>query len=81
MEPGREEGTWLAIRNHNGTVKLAALLNVTGEPIVPNALGRGFLVGDYLKSDVSSTDYSNQLIQSTNEYSAFLLLTAEIKYE
>lgn len=79
MEPGRELGTWLAIGNHQGTVKLGAILNITGEPHVPNALGRGFLIGDYLKSDLSSTEYSNRLIQSENEYSSFVLLTVEIR--
>lgn len=79
MEPGRELGTWLAIGNHNGTVKLGAILNITGEPHVANALGRGFMVGDYLKSDLSSSEFANRLLKSEHEYSSFVLLTVEIR--
>lgn len=79
MEPGRELGTWLAIGNHNGRVKLGAILNITGEPHVPHALGRGFLINDYLKSDLTSSEFANKLLQSKYVYSSFVLLTVEIR--
>lgn len=79
MEPGRELGTWLAIGNHGGIVKLAALLNITGEPHSAHALGRGFLINDYLKSDLTSAEYADRLVQSQKEYNSFVLLTVEIR--
>ncbi|XP_013109379.2 transport and Golgi organization protein 2 isoform X1 [Stomoxys calcitrans] len=39
MEPGREGGTWLAISGQDGIFKIAALLNLTGEPKPRNAVG------------------------------------------
>lgn len=40
MEPGREGGTWLAISGQDGIFKIAALLNLTGEPRPRNAVGK-----------------------------------------
>lgn len=79
MEPGREGGTWLAIGNHGGIVKVAALLNITGEPHSAAALGRGFLIGNYLESDLNSVEYTDRLVKSVEEYNAYNLLTIEIK--
>ncbi|XP_075158705.1 transport and golgi organization 2 isoform X2 [Haematobia irritans] len=41
MEPGREGGTWLAISGQDGIFKIAALLNLTGEPKPRNAVVNG----------------------------------------
>ncbi|KAL9886341.1 transport and golgi organization 2 isoform 1-T1 [Glossina fuscipes fuscipes] len=38
LEPGREGGTWLAVSGKNGTFKVGALLNLTGEPKTRNSL-------------------------------------------
>lgn len=57
MEPGREGGTWLGLgfypikQNDNSrSIRVGALLNITGEERHHNALGRGFIVTDYLKN-------------------------------
>lgn len=78
MEPGREGGTWLAIGNHGGRVRLAALLNLTGEPHTDRALGRGFLVNNYVSGDQTAAEYCEALLRNGLEYNGFNLLTVEI---
>lgn len=79
MEPGRELGSWLAIGNHNGTVKVGALLNIVGEPCLPNALHRGPLISDYLNSGLPAKEFADQLIPTSKQYSSFMLVAIEIR--
>ena len=78
MEPGREGGTWMALGKKDNIFKFGALLNITGEPRDKDALGRGHLVGDYLRSTQSNDEYSKQLIRTELTYTGYNLVTIEI---
>ncbi|XP_075158707.1 transport and golgi organization 2 isoform X3 [Haematobia irritans] len=81
MEPGREGGTWLAISGQDGIFKIAALLNLTGEPKPRNAVGRGMLVSDYVRNYTEGFDnvsYNRQLMAECSKYSAFNFVSVEI---
>ena len=59
LETGREGGTWLAV-DKKGRVGL--LTNIyTGGFVDPNAKGRGFMVVNWLKSDMSGAKYLEDL--------------------
>ncbi|XP_013109382.2 transport and Golgi organization protein 2 isoform X4 [Stomoxys calcitrans] len=81
MEPGREGGTWLAISGQDGIFKIAALLNLTGEPKPRNAVGRGMLVSDYVSNYTEGFDhvnYNRSLLADCSKYSAFNFVSIEI---
>lgn len=78
LEPGREGGTWLAIGTRN-TIKVGALLNVTGEIKQKNCIGRGPIVTNYVTGDWSNEDYCRQLIDSDDIYNAFNFVSVEFK--
>lgn len=80
MEPGRQGGTWLAVGNGGGRVRLAALLNITGEPHTAQALGRGFLCGNYVQGGLDAAAYCDRLVHDPAEYNAFNLVTVELGY-
>uniref|UniRef100_A0A1L8DWA9 Putative transport and golgi organization 2 n=1 Tax=Nyssomyia neivai TaxID=330878 RepID=A0A1L8DWA9_9DIPT len=77
MEPGREGGTWLALGSRNGITKIGALLNITGEKRNPNALGRGPIVADYVKGDLTNCQYAEKLIENPKIYNSFNLVSVE----
>uniref|UniRef100_A0A182K672 Transport and golgi organization 2 n=1 Tax=Anopheles christyi TaxID=43041 RepID=A0A182K672_9DIPT len=78
MEPGREGGTWLAIGNHpEGWIKLGALLNVTGENKANVSNGRGPIVANFLKGELTGREYSEQLLAQDN-YGAFNFVSIEL---
>ncbi|XP_073832740.1 transport and golgi organization 2 isoform X2 [Musca autumnalis] len=81
MEPGREGGTWLAISGKDGIFKIAALLNLTGEPKPRNAVGRGMLVTDYVRNfgeKFDNVNYNQRLVEDCSKYSAFNFVSIEI---
>jgi len=75
LEPGREGGTWLAV-DKQGRVGL--LTNIyTGGFVDPNAKGRGFMVVNWLKSDMSGAKYLEDLSQDSSVYNPFNLALFE----
>ncbi|XP_055634870.1 transport and Golgi organization protein 2 [Toxorhynchites rutilus septentrionalis] len=79
MEPGREGGTWLAAGCCEGTIRIGALLNVTGEDHSSNAVtGRGPIVSNYLRGKLSCEDYSKQLLLADGAYPAFNFVSIEL---
>ncbi|XP_015513745.1 transport and Golgi organization protein 2 isoform X1 [Neodiprion lecontei] len=66
MEPGKEGGTWLALSTEG---RFGALLNLTGEKrsTTTPGEGRGYLVKDYIISDVSADKYLANLYEK-NRY-------------
>lgn len=79
MEPGREGGTWLAASGRGGLIKFGALLNLTGEPKVKDAAGRGPIVSNYVNEHISNCDYTKQLIQNDESYNSFNFVSVEIE--
>jgi uncharacterized protein with NRDE domain len=73
--PGREGGTWMAA-DRKGRVGL--LTNIfTGGVQDKNAAGRGFIIGDWLKSDLSAETYLNNLSNEQKLYNPFNLVLFE----
>lgn len=79
MEPGREGGTWLAISTKDNAFKLAALLNITGEKRDGDALPRGNIVSDYVKSSSTNAEYCQKLTDYGRQFNHFNLVTIEIR--
>lgn len=79
LEAGREGGTWLAISAKGGVIKLGALLNVTGEMRNKHASGRGFLVSNYVAGNSSSEEYCRNLVNTSEQFNGFNLITIELK--
>lgn len=79
MEEGREGGTWLAISAKGGVIKFGALLNITGEITHKNARGRGSLVSDYVTGDSTNEEYCQNLVNTSEQYNSFNLITIELK--
>lgn len=44
-------------------------------------LGRGFLVTDYLKGDITCTDYIHNIVQAKESYQGFNFIAIEIDKE
>lgn len=79
MEPSREGGTWLAISTKENTFKFGALLNITGEKRNDDALPRGNIVSDYVKSTVSNVQYCQKLTDYGQQFNHFNLVTIEMR--
>lgn len=79
MEPGREGGTWMAISAKGKVFKFGSLLNITGETKHANALGRGFLVADYVAGTKTNEEYTNQLVNGDENYNGYNLVTIELR--
>lgn len=79
MEAGREGGTWLAISTKKNTFKFSALLNITGEIKDENALPRGNIISDYVKSSMSNTQYCQYLVETGKKFNHFNLITIQIR--
>jgi len=74
-QKGREGGTWLSCR---GNGKIGMLTNIfTGGRIDTKAKGRGFLVVDYLNSDVAAGDYLDEINKNESTYNPFNLILLE----
>ncbi|WP_100641211.1 NRDE family protein [Alteromonas facilis] len=73
MEAG---GTWMGVTRHG---KLAALTNIRDpNRIKSNAISRGALVADFLKTDVTVSDYSSQISKSVDDYNGYNLLFGDL---
>lgn len=79
LEPGREGGSWLAISAKGGIIKFGALLNITGELSRQHAGGRGSLVSNYVTGNLSNEEYCQNLVNSSEQYNGFNLITIELK--
>lgn len=79
MEPGREYGSWLAMSAKGKVFKFGALLNITGEAKPPDALGRGFLVGDYVGGTKTIDEYVDRVVNGDEKYTGYNLVTIEIR--
>ncbi|XP_073832737.1 transport and golgi organization 2 isoform X1 [Musca autumnalis] len=85
MEPGREGGTWLAISGKDGIFKIAALLNLTGEPKPRNAVDSSISSHHppnqtqqkscNFSSNKTSTTTTNGYKSSTNNYNSITTAT------
>lgn len=74
-QPGREGGTWLAA-DRRGRVGL--LTNIfTGGVLDKNAAGRGFIITDWLRSDLSAETYLTRLNNDQKLYNPFNLVLLE----
>jgi uncharacterized protein with NRDE domain len=72
--PGKEGGTWMGVSE---TGRIAVLLNII--PPIPPAdhsqlQGRGFLVKNFIQSEMSPKDYATTISESSNLYSGFALV-------
>lgn len=79
LEAGREGGTWLAISAKGGVIRFGALLNVTGEISHHGAKARGSLVSDYVTGHISNEEYCQNLVNTSEQYNSFNLITIELK--
>ena len=79
MEVGREGGTWLALGHHNNIVRIGALLNIRGgHPSKASTyLGRGPIVANYVKGNMSNTDYCDVILH--HDYNAFNFVSVEVE--
>jgi len=77
LQPKREGGTWIAMSSSG---KIASLLNVLqpDHMLEYDKRGRGFIVVDYLVSDLSPYDYCQQLSKEGDEYNGFLCVALEL---
>ncbi|XP_033738481.1 transport and Golgi organization 2 homolog [Pecten maximus] len=57
-KPGKDKGTWLGMSKFG---KIGALLNIPGTQ--EDKMGRGMLILEYLKGDLSTDDYITQKVQ------------------
>ncbi|XP_055910991.1 transport and Golgi organization protein 2 isoform X2 [Eupeodes corollae] len=78
LQTGREGGTWLAVSGKNGSFKLGALLNVTGEPRLKDPESRGMIVSDFVSGDLSPEEYNNQILAEAERYNAFNFVSVQI---
>ena len=71
----RQGGSWMGV-NKNG--RIAAVTNYR-EPSQnkPNAISRGALVSDYLKSNESAEDYVQKIMAQSHAYDEFNLLVGD----
>ncbi|KAF2882813.1 hypothetical protein ILUMI_23325 [Ignelater luminosus] len=80
MEKGREGGMWLGVslnKSNNNKFKFGALLNLTGEERKHGVIGRGPIVADYLKSDITAMDYLENL-RNGEQHNAFNFVAVEL---
>ncbi|XP_047097763.1 transport and Golgi organization 2 homolog [Schistocerca piceifrons] len=79
LEPGKEGGTWLALSAKNG--KLGALLNIMmpGGKHPPHLLGRGSLLANFVRNNVSCSKYLQEVAGNGANYRPFNLLTLHLR--
>ena len=77
-QEGRSGGTWLAMNKSNG--KIGILLNILQptQDIDMSKLGRGFIVTDFINSDLSPINYCCQLRKVSSDYNGFLTVSLEL---
>ena len=80
LQEGREGGTWFAMNPSRG--KIGALLNIL-QPIDKVCLGkqhRGFLVPQFLDSQLDGPQFLASLIPRSSQYADFLMVTIDVRY-
>lgn len=77
LEPGKEGGTWLGITKDG---KFAALTNYkqAQQFVNSNAIGRGYLVPDFLKGNDSVREYLQRISDGADNYNGFNLLLGQL---
>ena len=77
LEPGKEGGTWFGL-NKDG--KFAAITNYRqgAKFINANAVGRGFLVPDFLEGDGNVSEYLQGVRGKADQYNGFNLLVGKL---
>lgn len=81
-EKGREEGMWIGIslaKTKDYNCRIGALLNVTGEEKKENVIGRGPIVLNYLKDQITSEDYLRCLNNTKIKYNAYNFVAVELR--
>ncbi|KAF5893718.1 transport and Golgi organization protein 2 isoform X1, partial [Clarias magur] len=76
LEEGKEGGSWLGISKRG---KLSALTNYLEHKVNPDALGRGFLVSNYMTENVDGFAYLRKVSSEGQLYNGFNLLTADFR--
>ena len=75
QQAGRQGGTWLAMDRRG---RLGFLTNIfTGGVIDPEAAGRGFLILDWLRSEMGAEEYLKNLSRDSTKYNPFNLVLLE----
>jgi len=75
QQAGRQGGTWLAMDRKG---RLGFLTNIfTGGVIDPEAAGRGFLILDWLRSEMGAEEYLMNLSRDSTKYNPFNLVLLE----
>ncbi|EDO39284.1 predicted protein [Nematostella vectensis] len=76
---GKEGGTWLGFTKSG---RFGCLTNyrqsLENYASHKDAIGRGFLVSDFLKDDISTSDYLRNIQQNGSKYNGFNLLVGEL---
>lgn len=81
MEKGREGGMWLGVslnKSNSSKFKFGALLNLTGEERKHGVIGRGPIVADYLKTEITAKDYLENL-RNGEQHNAFNFVAVELR--
>ena len=77
LEPGKEGGTWLGVTKDG---KFAALTNYRQAPqfLNSNAMGRGYLVPNFLKGNDCVREYLQRISDEADNYNGFNLLVGQL---
>ena len=77
LEPGKEGGTWLGITKDG---KFATLTNYkqAQQFVNSSAIGRGYLVPDFLKGNDSVREYLQRISDGADNYNGFNLLLGQL---
>ena len=77
--PGRSGGTWLAMNKETG--KIGVLLNILqpNSELLPNKLGRGFIVTDYVSGEQNHESFLSNLSLSGDKYNGFQTIALEVE--
>jgi len=67
-------GSWLAVSDSG---RFAAVTNIFERPLPPAERSRGALVSEFLRSDLSATEYSRRIQADEGRYAPFNLLFLE----
>lgn len=74
---------WLGFKskqiNNKELHSVAVILNITGAKI-EGGHGRGFLVENYLNSDLNAEEYIKKLEKDEKTYNGFSLVTVELRF-
>jgi uncharacterized protein with NRDE domain len=78
MEPGKSGGTWLGMTK---TGRFATLTNYRQRisDVKSDVLGRGYLVVDFLRGQMSPEDYLKPLEEKRSQYNGFNILALDLR--